>query len=152
MVVNAPYRFLWGTATSAYQVEGGIKNDWSVWENAGRFDKKGRRIRCGQAVDHWNRYREDFRLLKALGLNAYRLSVEWSRIEPKMDGWDQQALDRYAMMVTYLRELGVRPMVTLHHFTHPVWFGSQSPWWTDASVERFTRFAGKVVEALWMFF
>ena len=81
--------FLFGCATSAYQIEGGIENDWSAWERAGRL--KDPTTRAGQAVGHWRRWREDFELLSELGVGAYRFSIEWARVEPE-DGRFDEAL------------------------------------------------------------
>lgn len=135
--------FAFGAATSAYQVEGGIENDWTSWERAGRT-----KTRCGRAVDHWNRFEEDFDLLEAAGLTAYRLSVEWARIEPEPGRIDEAALERYRAILGSLARRGIRAMVTLHHFTHPAWFHVKTPWTTPASVGAFARFARRVGEAL----
>lgn len=143
-----PPGFLFGCATSAYQVEGGITNDWSRWESAGRLkDPAGR---CGAAADHWNRWEEDFDLLSSLGATAYRFSVEWARIEPAPGVFDPAALARYADMVRALRARGIEPFVTLLHFTHPTWFHETSPWHDESGecVRRFERFAREVGRAL----
>src|SRR5947207_2609884 len=84
--------------------------------------RRDRAARCGVATDHWNRWAEDFRLLAGLGAKAYRLSIEWSRIEPRPGEYDDTALARYVEMISALRDLGIEPFVTLLHFTHPVWF------------------------------
>ena len=94
MAVRYPDNFLWGAATSAFQVEGHIDNDMTGWERAGRFRQDGRDPRIGDAVDHWHRWREDFQLLADLGLNAYRFSIEWSRIEPQPGQFDDAAIEQ----------------------------------------------------------
>ena len=119
-----PSGFLWGAATSAHQVEGG--NPHSDWW---RFERQPGRIRDGSdtsvACDSWNRYQEDFDLLAGLGLNAYRMSIEWSRIQPAPDRIDHGALDRYRDMLDGLRDRGIRPVVTLLHFTLPAWWADR---------------------------
>lgn len=121
----APAGFLWGAATAAHQVEGGnSRNDWA------RFEAQPGRIlggdRSGVAADHWNRGPEDIALLKSLGGNAYRFSIEWSRLEPAPGTWDDAAWAHYADEVTALRAQGIEPMVTLLHFTLPAWLAD--PW------------------------
>lgn len=142
-----PDGFLFGCATSAYQIEGGIRNDWSLWEEAGRL-KEGS-ARCGRATDHWNRWPGDFALLQSLGANAYRFSVEWSRIEPEPGRYDDRAIARYVEMASALRDLGIEPFVTLLHFTHPIWFHETCPWHSGGGrcVERFEAFAERMGRA-----
>jgi len=134
-----PVPFTFGVATSAYQVEGGIENDWSAWERAGRL--KDPQARCGRAVDHWGRYREDYRLARAVGARAFRISLEWARLEPEPGRFDGQALEAYRERLLAMRAEGLRPVVTLHHFTHPTWFHARSPWHRPESVEAFRRHA-----------
>lgn len=142
-----PKDFLFGCATSAYQIEGDIENDWSLWERAGRLEDPA--ARCGRATDHWNRWREDVELLAELGVKAYRFSVEWARIEPKAGRYDEAALRRYVELVDALSARGIEPFVTLLHFTHPPWFHGTCPWHDPKAggPERFARFTEKVVEA-----
>lgn len=145
-------QFLWGSATSAHQVEGGCtNNNWYSFESAS--DAHGRpRIKdgdkAGAACDHWNRFREDIRLMKDLGLNAYRFSVEWSKIQPAEGGIDRVALDHYRDVVHELRKNAIEPMVTLHHFTDPLWFAERGSFLDDASPMVFGRFAEIVADAL----
>jgi beta-glucosidase len=135
---------LWGTAVSHYQVEGNDPCDWSEWEKRG----KTRGQPCGQAVDSWRQYEEDAELAAAAGANAFRFSVSWSRVEPKCGEYDLAALARYRRVIDRLLALGLEPVVTLFHYTHPVWFHEKTPWTSTASVDRFRRFAGAVVDAL----
>src|SRR5262245_53258982 len=121
-----PCEFLFGCATSAHQIEGGTLNDWTLWEAAGRL--KDPAARSGLAADHWNRWPADFELLSELGANAYRFSLEWSRIEPRPGYYDDRALAQYAAMLADLTRRGVEPMITFLHFTHPPWFHEVSPW------------------------
>ncbi|MGC4117385.1 MAG: family 1 glycosylhydrolase [Myxococcales bacterium] len=138
-----PESFVFGAATAAYQIEGGIENDWTDWERAGRT-----KTPCGRAVDHWNRFEEDFDLLQAAGLSAYRLSVEWARIEPEPGRFDDAALAQYRRMLESLSRRGIRAMVTLHHFTHPRWFHARTPWIGPRFIDAFERFTRRVAQEL----
>jgi beta-glucosidase len=141
-----PSNLLIGAATSAYQIEGAIDNDWMEWEGASRLKVPG--VRCGRGIAHLERWEEDLGLLQDLRAEIYRYSVEWSRIEPKEGEFDEGALRHYARLTDSLRRRGILPVVTLHHFTHPRWFHEKTPWESRASVEVFARFARRVVEAL----
>src|SRR5262245_21993557 len=115
--------FLWGAATSNHQVEGGnIHNDWWQFEQQGRIEGGAR---SGAATDHWNRFREDLDLAASLGLNSYRFSVEWSRIEPNPGSWNDEALRWYVDLIDECHARGIEPMLTLHHFTSPLWFAEK---------------------------
>ncbi len=141
-----PAGFVWGVATSAHQVEGGnLNNQWSAWEQRGRI-KSGDRV--GLACDWWRNAEQDFDRARELGVNALRLSLEWSRIEPEEDRWNADALRRYRAMLQALRERGLRPFVTLHHFTNPLWFEAQGGFATRESVRLFQRFTERAVDAL----
>ena len=111
-------RFLWGTATSGYQIEGGGRTDWTDFEHA-----PGSPVAepCGAACDSWNRWAQDLDLVAGLGLNAYRFSVEWARVEPERGSFDDSALERYRAMAEGCLERGLTPVVTMHHFTLPRW-------------------------------
>ena len=143
-----PRGFLWGSATAAHQVEGNnTNNNWWAWEQ-----EPGRILhghKSGLACDWWSgRWREDFDRAAQSGQNAHRLSVEWSRIQPAPDRWDEEALDRYREMLRGLHERGMTPMVTLHHFTDPLWLTEKGGWENELVVGYFEKFAHKVVEAL----
>jgi len=141
-----PTDFLWGVSTSAHQVEGdNLNNQWSAWETAGRI-KSG--DRCGRACDWWTNAERDFDLAQDMGINALRISVEWSRIEPRPGVWDQQALERYREMLRGLQQRGIRPMVSLHHFTHPLWFERSEGFLAAEAPAVFGRYARKVVNTL----
>src|SRR5437879_1437403 len=141
-----PADFLWGVSTAAHQVEGGNDNNqWSAWEAAGRI-KSG--DRCGRACDWWNNAERDFDLAQEIGVNALRLSVEWSRIEPQEDQWDSRALERYRQMLQGLLQRGIQPMICLHHFTHPLWFENKGAFVSKDAEELFERFARRVVRDL----
>lgn len=137
--------FLWGVATSAYQIEGAAENDWTDWERLGKLKDPG--LRCGKAAGHRERWRDDLSLLPTIGANAYRFSVEWSRIEPRRGRFDETALLEIGEAVEFLGRLGVEPAVTLHHYTHPRWFWAGGGWENPESVGWFRRFAAAVADA-----
>ncbi len=142
-----PDGFLWGTATAAHQVEGGNdNNDWWDWEQVPGHIQNGDKSTV--ACDWWKgeRYRGDFDLAKLFNHNAHRLSVEWSRIEPREGEWNADAIAFYRRVLNALRERGTIPLVTLHHFTNPRWLVQKGAWETEAVVPLFERFAAKVVQ------
>jgi len=122
-------KFFWGAAASAYQVEGGIDNDWS---EAG-FD-------AGKAAGHYNRFEEDFDLAKSLGHNVHRFSIEWSRIEPEEGKFSQKEIEHYQKVIDALRERRMEPFVTLWHFTNPVWFSKIGGWKNKNAAQYFERY------------
>lgn len=143
-----PTSFLWGVATAAYQVEGGLngpgqpRNNWAAWEDAGRVE------RTGQGVAFWDRYADDLELARSLAITAFRMSLEWARLEPTAtSGLDGAALDRYTEIIATARRHHLEPIVTLQHFTHPEWLGSD-PWLDPAVPARFAAFARDVALAL----
>ncbi len=143
-VLCFPEGFLWGAATSAHQTEGQNRNsDWWESEEAGRVP-----YRSGDACDSWLRWREDLALLQELGLNAYRMSVEWARIEPSPGYFDQAALDHYREIVEAVRAAGIEPIVTLHHFSNPRWLSEGGGWVRPAVVQRFAAYAERVGRTL----
>jgi beta-glucosidase len=142
--VKFPEGFLWGAATSSHQIEGSNRNDWSAWEDAGHA--KG--AKSGPAVEEWSRYKHDFSYLSKMSLNAYRFSVEWSRIEPREAQFDQAAIARYRDMLLELKKRKVTPMVTLHHFTLPLWVARDGGWGASSTPEKFAWYCEKVVEQL----
>jgi beta-glucosidase len=142
-----PEGFLWGTASAAHQVEGDNRNcDW--WE----FEQQPGRIANGDssaiACDHYHRYREDFALLRELNQNAHRLSIEWSRIEPSQGAFDTRQIRHYRDVLGDLREQAITPMVTLHHFTSPLWFTRQGGWTAAGSAQAFLAYVNRVVDEL----
>lgn len=143
-----PRGFLWGTATAAHQVEGSnTNNNWYAWEQQpGRILQEHK---SGLACDWWGgRWKEDFDRAAETYQNAHRLSVEWSRIQPAPDRWDEDALDHYRQMLQGMHARGLTPMVTLHHFTDPLWLAEQGGWENPQVVQFFERFVEKVVTAL----
>lgn len=134
-ILKFPKEFLWGSAVSAYQVEGGIKNaDWS------------KDFPAGKACDHYNLYKQDFDLMQKLNQNAFRFSIEWSRIEPKQGKFDEREIEYYKKYLQSLKKRGIKTMVTLHHFTSPAWLADIGGWTNKKSVFYFSRFAQKMLE------
>lgn len=143
-----PKNFMWGTATAAHQVEGGnTNNQWSVWEQTpGRIANGDT---SGNACDWWANAEADFDRMVELHQNAHRLSIEWSRIEPREGVYDTAAIDRYRHMLLGLRQRGIQPMVTLHHFTNPIWLEEKGGWENhEVVVPHFEKFAEKVARSM----
>lgn len=140
-----PKGFLWGTATASHQVEGNnTNNNWYAWEEAGKTIHKS-----GLAADWWGgRWREDFDRAVETGQNAHRFSVEWSRIQPTPDSWDEDALEKYRTMLRGLKERNMTALVTLHHFTDPLWVTEKGGWENDEIVLLFEKYVRKVINAL----
>jgi len=138
-------KFFWGVATSSFQIEGYINNDFTEWEKEGKFKKGELDPVYDNGSNHWLMWKEDFDLLEELRVNAYRFSLEWSRIQPELNHFSEEALDQYERMVDYLLEKKIEPFLTLHHFTHPLWFHKISPWHTENSVEVFYNYVEKIL-------
>jgi beta-glucosidase len=136
-----PQDFLWGAATSAHQVEGqNIYNDWWLAEQE-HLLKEASQLAC----NHYELYAEDFAIAKQLNHNCHRFSIEWSRIEPFEGDFQPLAIEHYRRVIADLKSKGMEPIVTLHHFTNPVWF-SQKGGWTKSNLQRyFLRFVDKIV-------
>ncbi|MEU4650164.1 glycoside hydrolase family 1 protein [Nocardia fluminea] len=136
--------FLWGASTAAHQVEGNnLASDW--WAREGR---QAGMARSGDAVDSYHRYDEDMRLLAAAGLNAYRFSIEWARIEPVRGEFSRAELAHYRRMIDTAESLGLEPVVTLHHFTTPAWFAEAGGWYAADAVERFCAYVERATSIL----
>ena len=140
--LSFPKDFIWGVATSAHQVEGSCNNDWTAWE----LDNVT--TPTGKACDHWNRYKTDIQLIKDLGVNSYRFSVEWSKIEPQPGVFDQNALDHYKDLCIELSKQKIKPFLTLHHYTSPAWFAERGGFEKPENIHYFVRFCSKVFETL----
>ena len=164
-----PAGFFWGAATSAHQVEGNNRNDWSEWEkaNAKRLVEEAKKKHwpdyllnampsplnpenyiSGRACDHYHRFRDDFDIAQKLGHNAHRFSIEWSRIEPEEGKFDEREIEHYREVIRALRERGLEPFVTLWHWTVPLWFKDRGGWEWKESPEAFSRFVEKTVRSL----
>lgn len=162
-----PKNFLWGASTSAHQVEGNTKNNWSKWEkeNAQRLAKEAKgkwqdwqqekfpemfdveNYISGQACDHYNRYEEDFDFAKNGGHNAHRFSIEWSRIEPEEGKFDEKEIKHYQEVIRALRERGLEPFVCLWHWTHPIWLENKGGCASDEFIFYFERYVDRMSKA-----
>lgn len=141
--VTFPEDFYWGAATASYQVEGGIENsDWAAAAREGQVPP------CGQAADHYNRYEEDFDIAQSLGHNAHRFSIEWARIEPEEGKFSAPEIEHYRQVIKALRARGLRPFVTLWHFTLPQWFADRGGFECTDAPDIFARYCRFVVEQL----
>lgn len=138
--------FYWGAATSAFQVEGHVSNDFTEWESLGYFRKNGFNPQYNNGCNHWVRWQEDFDLLKELNLNSYRFSIEWARIENIKNTYSETALTQYSEMIDYLISLNIEPFLTLHHFSHPQWFHSATPWHNVEAVDAFCNYAKTIID------
>lgn len=163
-----PKHFYWGAATSAHQVEGNNHNNWSVWEleNAKSLAHAAEyrlsdlavwsEIRSqatdpdnyvsGVAIDHYQRYKLDLAIAEKLNLNAFRFSIEWSRIEPEEGIWNREAIDHYRDYIREIKARGMEPMPTLYHWTVPVWFQDRGGFERAGNVKYFARFAERVID------
>ncbi|OGC44265.1 hypothetical protein A2V54_02880 [candidate division WWE3 bacterium RBG_19FT_COMBO_53_11] len=130
-----PQGFLWGSASSAHQVEGNnVGSDWWSWEEGGCLESSG------VACDHYHRFEEDFDLAKSLNQNAHRLSIEWARIEPEEGRWDGEEIKHYRQVLDSLRSRGIKSFVSLWHFTLPLWFAQKGGFEKASNLKYFERF------------
>ncbi|MGA2283065.1 MAG: glycoside hydrolase family 1 protein [Candidatus Dormibacteria bacterium] len=144
--LRIPQGFLLGTSSAAHQVEGGLWNDWMRMERDEPW-----RIKDGAsaavAIDHFHRYRDDLEMLARMGHTAQRFSVEWARVEPEPGRFDVSALRHYARVTATCRELGMEPVVTLHHFTLPVWLADRGGLLDPEAPRLFARYAAACAES-----
>lgn len=168
--ISFPKNFYWGSATASHQVEGGNFNDWSEWEknNADRLANQAKdrygwmdiwedikpevtdpnNYISGIACDHYNRYEEDFDLMRQLNLNAYRFSIEWSRIEPEEGKFNEKEIEHYKRFITALEKRGIEPFVTIWHWPIPLWLRDKGGWLSPDITRYFERYSKKLVEEL----
>ncbi|MGO2660375.1 glycoside hydrolase family 1 protein [Mycetocola reblochoni] len=145
-MLTFPDGFLWGAATAAHQVEGNnVNSNWWVMEHAADTTMVEP---SGDAMDHYHRYPEDMRLLAEAGLNSYRFSIEWARIEPERGFVSRAELDHYRRMIDTARENGLDPTVTLMHFTVPRWFQNDGFWRAADAADLFARYSETVLPIL----
>lgn len=138
--------FYIGAATAAHQVEGNnIHSDYWALEHMKTTSFAEPSL---DAVDHYNRYEEDIRLMADAGLNAYRFSIEWARIEPQEGIFDEKELEHYRAVIRCCKEHGIEPIVTLHHFTSPKWLISKGGWEAETTPAYFARYTKYVMERL----
>jgi beta-glucosidase len=139
-----PRNFMWGTSTSAHQVEGqNIFNDWWPWEQEGHILNKQV---SGDAANHYNMYRKDFDMMKGMHHNTHRISIEWSRIEQKEGEFNEYEIKHYRNVLEYMKKSGIKPIVTLYHFTLPYWFMQKGGFLHKDARKIFNRFVKRVSE------
>jgi len=145
-MLRFPEGFLWGTASSSHQCEGGNRNNqWYRWEQQGHI-LTGEH--SGDACNWWKRAETDFERAEQMENNALRLSLEWSRIEPTEGWWNSSAIDRYRQMLENLHRRHMKPLVTLHHFTDPLWFADRGGFENEHNIRYFIRYVTYVVQSL----
>ncbi|GAP63299.1 beta-glucosidase [Ardenticatena maritima] len=142
MSTHFPQDFFWGAATASHQVEGGNwRNDWWQWETA-HPDIIDDASRSGAACDWWQgRAEDDLAQAAALGQNAHRMSLEWSRLEPEPGQFDEAAFARYRDILSHMHTLGLTPFVTLYHFTLPQWATAMGGWTNPTLIDRLAALA-----------
>lgn len=161
-----PHNFFWGASTASHQVEGNNYNDWTVWELAHakeyaqtaekrighlaiwpKIKKQAQdpnNYVSGLGVDHYNKYKDDFDIVKELNLNSFRFSIEWSRIEPKEGQWDQAEIDHYKEYIAELKKRDIQPFLNIWHWTMPTWFTDKGAFSKKSNIAYFERFVEKI--------
>lgn len=132
-----PKDFMWGTSTAAYQIEGNIVNDWST-----------NGLDAGRAANSLKLYKQDISRMKYLANNSYRFSIEWARVEPEKGNFDLSAIDYYRDLLKELKKNNIKPMVTLHHFTNPVWIAKEGGWENPQTINHYLDFVKFIVNEL----
>lgn len=144
--MKLPEKFLIGASTAAHQVEGNnVHSDYWAMEH---METSSFCEPSLNAVDHYNHYQEDIRLMAEAGLNAYRFSIEWARIEPEPGVFDEKEIAHYRDVLSCCHENNIEPIVTMHHFTSPKWLIEQGGWEADSTVEKFAGYCRYVAEQL----
>ena len=144
--MKLPENFLIGAATAAHQVEGNnIHSDLWAMEHMKHTSFIEPSL---DAVDHYNRYEKDIKLMADAGLNAYRFSIEWARIEPEEGHFDSEAVDHYKAVIACCKKYGIEPFVTLHHFSSPKWLISKGGWEASTTPEDFAHYVRFIIEQL----
>lgn len=141
----AQHNFHWGVASSGFQVEGSNPDsNWLRYVEANQGNGKVDPV--NNAVDFWNRYEEDIAHAAAMGANTYRISVEWARIEPQPDVWDEQALAHYDAIIGAIRSHGMTPMITMVHYVYPGWLVDRGGFLAPDAVTQFGDFARLITQ------
>jgi len=167
---NFPKHFFWGASTASHQVEGGLYNQWSKWEleHAKELAQTAHQrlswlpgwqaikdqaeepdnYVSGKGVDHYRRYQEDFEIARKLNLNAFRFTLEWSRIEPEEGAWNAEAINHYKTYIKEMRAKKLEPFLNIWHWTMPVWFAEMGGFEKKQNLKYFKRFIEKISEEL----
>lgn len=163
-----PEDFLWGASTAAYQVEGGNHTQWTEWEQktaeqrAQTAEQRYKHLSvwpsiraqaedpsnylCSTAVDHYNRYKEDFDTLKGLNLNSFRFGIEWARLQPNQGEWDNKEIEHYRQYIAELKQRGIEPILNIWHWTMPTWFTDMGAFERRENIKYLTAFVEKVID------
>jgi beta-glucosidase len=154
-ILKFPDGFLWGVSTSAYQVEGGITNDWSQWEMSEKRlkwlrdrKKNYRDYVAGRACDSYHRFEEDAEMVKALNCGAYRLGLEWSRIEPIEGEFNREEIAHYRKVLMNIKEKNIKIVLTIWHWTNPMWLVHEGGWCNRKVLKYYARYVEFVVTEL----
>jgi len=143
-IYKFPRNFLWGVAISSYQTEGNnLNSDWYTWEKLGKIEDGSS---SGRACDFYHRYQEDIDLAKKMNLNSFRLSIEWSRIEPTKGKFNEKEIEHYKNVLLYLKKNNFKVFLTLWHFTLPNWLAEIGGWENRKSIFYFCRYTEKIVK------
>jgi beta-glucosidase len=169
-VSSFPKGFLWGATTSAHQYEGGVHNQWTVWElenakalasqSSYQYDdlavwphiksaaKSPSNYISGRAVNGYELYQQDIALARMMHLNTLRISIEWSRIQPEEGSWDAEAINHYRQQFIAMKKSGIEPIVTLFHYTLPVWFAQKGGFEKRANVRYFVEYVQHLLQEI----
>lgn len=144
--LNFNDEFMFGTATSSTQIEGGDRNNtWYQWCEDGRIWDSSN---CVRACDHWDRIDEDTELLKKLHVQTHRMSLEWSRIQPAAESFSEEAIQHYRYEIQLLLDNNIKPLISLHHFSDPIWFQEMGGWSKSENSDIYIQYVKYVVEKL----
>lgn len=144
MEFRLPEGLLLGVSTAATQIEGGnTDSNWNDWYKQGRITDG---TDPSTANDHWIQWREDTELLARMGIQIYRFGIEWSRILPEPGKPDESAIEQYRQEMLLLREKGIKPLLTIHHFTNPMWFENKGAFSKRENLEHYLDLVRLVVE------
>ena len=134
-----PKDFLWGVGNAEHQVSDVGPSNWTVFQSVNGTVRNN--DKPGTVVDFWHRYKEDIAVMQKLGINSLRFSLDWATIEPQKGVINKEALQHYHELLDVLKEAGITPMVTLHHFTHPLWFEQKGGWTKEENIQDFVNFS-----------
>ena len=145
-MTSFPEDFFWGASTAPHQNEGNNTNSdmWALEQLTGSSFSQ----RSGDGLDFYHRWKNDIDLLRSLGLTAFRFGIEWARVEPVRGHVAQAELAHYRRIIEYCFEVGVEPVVTLHHFSSPLWFVEAGGWTSDEAVDLFGQYVAEVAPVL----
>jgi len=161
-----PNNFFWGASVASHQVEGDNVNQWSVWEkeaalnlainaksefnNLSNWDEIKNQAESpnnyisGLGVDHYHRYKEDFDIIKKLNLNSFRFTIEWSRIQPEENVWDQKSINHYKDYIKELKNRNIEPFLNIWHWTVPIWFAKKGGFKKRKNLKYFKQFIERI--------